>query len=140
MKNKEALTDTGLLCIRLALGAIFIAHGSQKLLGGGMPGFTEFLTKLGLPFPAAAAYVTAVWELGGGLLAALGLFSRIAALGLVGVMTVAIVKVHLPKGFFVQEGGYEFALALLAMALSVVIAGPGRFSLDQIVWKRREGG
>jgi putative oxidoreductase len=139
MKNREELVNLGLLCVRIILGVIFIAHGSQKLFGAwggsGIDKFAENLQKMDVPAPTLMAYVAASSELGGGLLVLLGLFARIGALAIAGVMIVAILKVHLRNGFFAPPG-FEYPLALLGMALAILLAGPGEFSIQRAFTKR----
>src|SRR5436305_970107 len=109
-------TDWALLFARLALGAIFFAHGSQKVLGWfGGPGIhatVAGMTKLGLP--AVIAYFTMTVEFLGGLGLIFGVLSRLASLGIIAVMLGAIFTVHLPNGLFMnwmgnQKGeGFEY--------------------------------
>ena len=138
--GKNSGADLGLLVLRLALAGIFIAHGVQKVIGPGVEGFSSTLANLGVPFPYQAAVATIASELGGGLVVGLGLgvVARLGALALAVVMGVAILKVHLHNGFFipleVKEAGrvawgYEYNIALLAMALCVLFAGPGKLGL-----------
>lgn len=137
MKKLEK-TDIGLLLIRLALGAVFVAHGLQKFFpaqfggGGGIEGFTKMLTDLDVPQPQVMAYITAACELGGGALVVLGLFTRIGALAIVGVMTVAFVKVHMRNGFF-APAGFEYVMVLGAAALALVVAGAGSMGADAMI-------
>src|SRR2546428_401341 len=72
-------------------------------------------------------------ELVAGALFVLGLLTPLAGLLVLSTMAVAIAKVHAPKGFFVQNGGYEYNLVLVITALAVVALGPGRFSLDYVL-------
>lgn len=126
--------DFALLVLRLALGAVFVMHGLQKLVpsaiggGGGIAGFTQSLTDLNVPAPQVMAWVVAICEAAGGALVAIGLFPRIAALGLLGIMIVAILKVHLRNGFF-APAGFEFPMVLGAITLAIVVAGAGAISL-----------
>jgi putative oxidoreductase len=143
MKTNEGAMDLALLFIRLALGAIFIVHGAQKLFPGlmggeGMSGFTKFVETLQVPAPQVMAYLAAISEFGGGILVLLGLFARIGGLAIAGVMIVAIVKVHLKNGFFADNKGYEYQLALLSMALAVAIAGAGRIGLGTLVGRKKK--
>lgn len=121
------------LVIRITLGSIFIAHGSQKLFGAfdgaGIKGTTDFVDSLGFKPAALWAWLLALTEFAGGLGLIFGLLTRVAALGIIVIMTVAIVKIHLKQGFFLP-GGFEYGLALLAMALSLVLSGGGKLSLD----------
>jgi len=127
----------GLLLLRIVLAPSIAAHGAQKLFGwfggGGLKGTAGFFGAGGLGFrqPLAMATLAALGEFAGGVLLALGLLTPLGAVGVVGVMTVAILTVHLKKGFFVTKGGYEYNLLLLAGAAALAATGPGRFSLDR---------
>ncbi|PYP48544.1 MAG: oxidoreductase [Gemmatimonadetes bacterium] len=130
-------TDLGLLALRLVLGAVFLAHGAQKAFGAfGGPGFegaTGFIGSMGFR-PARFWTALAVGgELAAGFLFLLGLLTPLAGLLVLATMAVAIAKVHGPKGFFVQDGGYEYNLVLIVTALAVAAIGPGRFSLDYVL-------
>lgn len=124
------------LPIRLALGAVMLAHGAQKVLGSfGGPGFNAFTsgnTPFGFMRPAwlwlAAA---AVSELVGGVLLVLGFLTRIGAFFIACVMVTAIIGVHWPGGFFAATRGYEYPMSLLAMAIALLIAGGGQASIDK---------
>ncbi len=119
--------------IRLALGAIFAAHGTQKVLGSfNGPGLTKF-TSFPAPFPfmrpawlwmGAAAFA----ELIGGILVFSGFLTRLGAFLLFCVMLTAVVAVHWPKFFL--PAGMEYAMALLAMSLALLISGGGMASID----------
>lgn len=119
--------------IRIALGTIFIMHGSQKLFGAfdgaGIKGTADFIGSLGFKPAALWAWLLALTEFVGGLGLIFGLLTRIAAIGIVVIMAVAIARVHFKQGFFLP-GGFEYSLALLAMALSLVLSGAGKLSLD----------
>jgi putative oxidoreductase len=113
-----------------------VPHGSQKLSGwfggSGIAGTEQFFaSKLGLP--PWVAVLAGLVEFGGGLLLASGLVTRVAAVLVMGLMTVAVIQVHLPYGFFWTEGGYEYPLLWGILALSFVIRGGGRFSLDALI-------
>src|SRR5438477_13105228 len=129
--------DVGLLALRLALGAVFLAHGAQKGFGAfGGPGFegaTGFIGSLGFRPARLWAALAVGGELAAGLLYLLGLLTPLASLLVLGTMTVAIAKVHGPKGFFVQHGGYEYNLVLSIAALTLALAGPGALSLDHLL-------
>ena len=135
-------TDVGLFVLRLALGVIFIAHGGQKLFGlFGGPGLSATIDTFDkfLGIPAPLAYLAVFTEFFGGLALVSGLFSRLAGLGLAVTMVVATIKARLANGFFLTSGpppyhtiGYEYNLALFAMALAVVFTGPGRIAIGDI--------
>ena len=76
-------------------------------------------------------------EVGGGTLLALGLATRAAALLVAGLMTVAVVKVHLGAGYFWMSGGYEYPLLWGVVALSFVFRGGGAWSLDAVLRRHR---
>jgi putative oxidoreductase len=118
--------DAALLILRLVLGVIMIYHGWPKLMdfGGTVAGFQG----MGIPLPGLAAAVALIAELVGGILMLLGVATDIAGLLFAIDMLGAIVFVHAKNGFAVAEGGVEWPLALLAMALAIALAGPGRYA------------
>jgi putative oxidoreductase len=119
-------TDLALLILRVVLGIIMMYHGWPKLtnLGGTIEGFSG----MGIPVPALAAVFAMVAEFFGGLLLLLGVFTDIAGLMFAIDMLGAITFVHAKNGFAVNEGGVEWPLALMAMALAIALAGPGRYA------------
>lgn len=143
----ETSDDYGLTAARLALGAVFFAHGAQKVLGwwggygfdGTMQAFTQ-----GMGIPAPLAFLAIMAEFLGGLGLIVGALSRIAALGIFGVMAVAVVKVHLPFGFFMnwygaQKGeGFEYHLLAIALAVVLMAGGSGALSADRALARRLE--
>lgn len=130
--------------IRIVLGIIFIAHGAQKLFGAfggpGMAGVVSGFDHMGLHPAVFWAWLVALVEFLGGLGVFFGLLTRLAALALAVDMLVAIVLVHGKHGLFMQNSGFEYPLALLAMAVSLILSGPGVLALDNLVrkwiWKR----
>jgi putative oxidoreductase len=137
------------LVVRVALGLVFVAHGAQKVFGWfGGPGLRGTITAFkGLGVPAPAAALAAFIEFFGGVALIIGLLARPAAVGIIVIMLVAIAKVHAPHGFFINwQGtpgkghGYEFNLALIAMALSILIGGAGVLSIDRAIWLAVGGG
>ncbi len=144
-KNFSAATldSLALLLIRLPLGVIFFAHGSQKLLGlFGGPGLTSTLRnfEVHMGIPPLLTLLAIIAEFGGGLGVLCGLFTRLSACGIAVTMAVAIYKVHWVNGFFLSASGkgngIEYTLALLGMALALVVSGGGSWSLDRYIWKR----
>ncbi len=119
--------DWGPLFLRLAAGAVFMAHGWQKMGGplGTPEGFN--IESWGWPHSAAWAFAVASVEFFGGLLVVCGLLTRLAALCVAGVMVMAIIKVKLDQGFV---DGFEFEFTLLMVALCLVVTGGGRLSID----------
>ena len=124
----------GMILLRVVAGLALAAHGSQKLFGSfggsGPAGTRKFFVGLGFRTPLAMAFIAGLSELGGGLLFAFGLVTPFAALAITVVMLNAIATVHWKKGFFNSAGGFEYNLLIVATALAVTSAGPGRFSLD----------
>jgi putative oxidoreductase len=129
------------LLVRLALGIVFFAHGAQKVFGWfggqGLRATIQVFHQY-LKIPPAATVPAAFIECFGGLALVVGLLARPAALGIIGVMLVAIVTVHWKNGFFLasqpgQANGWEYNFALIAMALAVLIGGAGALSIDYVL-------
>jgi putative oxidoreductase len=130
--------DSIIAILRLMLAVIFIAHGSQKLLGlFGGPGFVASMHSfemMGIPKGLGILAICA--EFFGGIGLAVGFLSRIAALGIMTNMVVAIALVHRNMGFFMNwdstKGGegFEFHLLVLAIGLAILVRGAGAFSAD----------
>src|ERR1700687_3323337 len=129
-------TSLALLIGRLLLGSIFIGHGAQKLFGWfggyGLKGTGGFFEQLGMKPGVAFAFVAGLGEFVGGALVLLGWLNPIGPALIVAVMIVAIFTVHLSKGFWNTNGGYEFNLANIAGALILAAAGNGLYSLDAV--------
>jgi putative oxidoreductase len=122
-------TDFALLILRVVLGSIMIYHGWLKVTDLG--GTIEGMSGMGIPAPALAAVFAMVAEFFGGLLILAGVFTDIAGLMFAVDMLGAITFVHAKNGFAVNEGGVEWPLALLAMALAIALAGPGRYAVGR---------
>lgn len=129
-----SLPAYGPAVLRLVVGAVFIAHGAQKLFGmfggGGLAGTAAFFSKLGLAPAYPLAVAVGVVEFGGGLLLVAGALTLAASLALAVNMLVAIVKVHAANGFFAGANGYEFNLTLIGALVCLMLTGPGVFSID----------
>ncbi len=125
--------DIGLLVLRLAIGAFFVAHGTDKLFGWfndgmGMEATRQMLTGFGFTEPGALAWVLALSETVGGVLVILGLFFPAGVAALVGVMANVIVV----KGDWnLFLGDVELEMTYAAAALAMLFTGPGRFALDR---------
>ena len=130
------LTPLGEPLVRVATGLLLVPHGAQKLFGWfggyGLEATGQFFaTQLGLP--ASLALVTGLIEFFGGLMLAAGLLTRPVAALVFGLMAVATLQVHLSLGFFWTSGGFEYPLFWGLTALSFVIRGGGRYSLDALI-------
>ena len=135
MNFLNRLHPLGLLVLRLALGAVMIAHGYQKIFGG-MPQFMQMLQHMGIP--AWMGYLTVAAEFGGGILLVAGFLTRLAALAIFIDMVVAIIKVHLHNGLFSKSGGFEFPMVCAAIAFSLIWSGAGPIAMDWL-WGSKGG-
>jgi putative oxidoreductase len=128
----------GLLLIRLVVGITFMGHGAQKLFGWfgghGIKGTGGFFESIGIKPGVTMAILAGLAEFIGGAMFALGLFTPIAALLIAATMVVAIVKVHGPNGYWITQNGFEYNLMLIAVAIGVLLIGPGQYSLDAIIF------
>ena len=126
------------LILRLILAVVIFPHGAQKALGWfgghGFKGTMKYFTDSGIPTGFALLAITA--EFFGPLGLAVGLLTRVAAFGIACIMLVAIITVHWPHGFFMnwfgnQKGeGFEYHLLVLGIAVTLIIIGAGKWSLD----------
>jgi len=133
----------GLAILRLVVGLTLAAHGAQKLFGWfggyGLSGTGQFLEQLGFRPGRLQAAQAGIAEVAGGLFLAAGFLTPVAAAAVVAVMLVAAVSVHIEKGFFVPNGGYEYTLVLATAAVALAFTGPGALSLDQALGISRSG-
>ncbi len=133
-----ALSRLSYPMIRFFAGLFLVPHGAQKLFGwfggGGLEGTAEgFATRLGLEPGMLFAVLVGATEFFGGLLIAVGLLTRPAAVAATVLLAVAAFMVHLPNGFFVRDGGYEFALLWGLITLAVAFRGGGELSVDRAI-------
>lgn len=135
-RTTPALRDIALLVARVAIGFILLAHGWQKFTEFTLDGTAAAFGDMGIPAPAAAALFAAVVEVAGGAALIAGLltpvFAGLNALNLLG----AFVMVHVGNGIFVDNGGYELVLALIAALLVIGVLGAGRYSADGLLTRR----
>jgi putative oxidoreductase len=126
--------NLGLTLLRVVLGVVMIAHGYNHIFGGGkIAGTARWFGSMGMKPPLLHAWLASIVELGGGALLLLGLFTPLAAAGVVGVMSVAFVINHRKNGFFIFRPGegYEYVMTLTGVALAVATLGAGGWSLDR---------
>lgn len=121
--------------LRVVTGAIFVGHGLIKWNVMGLDGTTAMLAGLGFPAASLFAVLLIVAEVLGGALLILGAWTHWTAKILAFVALVALVTVHLKNGF-IGQGGYEFILLILAASVSLMITGPGKWSLDHKMHKK----
>jgi len=133
-------TDLALLLLRAWLGVAFFLHGSQKLFGwfggGGTAGTARFLEGVGIRPGRFWAVLAGLGEFGGGILVGLGFLTPLGALAVITTMVVAISAVAGRRGFWVENGGYEYNLLIIAVALAIILAGPGAYALDHTLGVR----
>ena len=124
--------DLELLIMRLACSLPFLYHGSAILFGAfggpGPAGFAAFMHA-----PAIVGYLVGLAQFAGGIAILTGALLRVGAVSVIIVMLGAIFLVHLPHGYDIGHGGMEFALTELLLALGLLLAGPGRYSLASLL-------
>jgi putative oxidoreductase len=133
------LGDVALIPGRMALGATMVYHGRQKLAGNGPEETGQYFEGIGIRPGKPWALATGSAELLAGLAAILGLAVRPAAVAVLVTQAVAIAKVHAKNGFDITKGGYEYNLALMALATLFLLRGPGRVSVHELVEQGIEG-
>lgn len=129
----------GLTILRIVLGVVFMAHGSQKLFVFGHAGTAGAFTQMGVPLPAITSGIVMAVELLGGIALVLGAFTGIAATLVAIDMLGAIVFVHAKNGFFLPMG-VEYPLTLLVANVAVALAGPGAFAVDNVLMAKHAVG
>jgi putative oxidoreductase len=124
--------DAALLLVRLASAMAVLYHGAAitfGMFGGpGPAGFAAF-THTSL----TVAYLVGLAQLGGGLAMVTGVFIRVGAVCIIIVMIGAMFMVHLQNGFNISKGGVEYVLTQSLVALALILAGPGAYSLAGIL-------
>lgn len=126
--------DLAMLVIRVALGAMLVAHGANKAFGaGGLAGTAKWFESIGLRPGRVHARVAAFTEIGAGVLLLLGLATSAAAAAFIGLMAVATFTDHRGKGYFVFKGGWEYTVLVAMVAIVPALLGPGRWALDPVV-------
>lgn len=133
MPSYTSVSVTAKTLLRIALGSVLVAHGSQKLFGafggGGLDGTAQGMHAMGFRPGRRNAVLAGLGEAGSGAALALGLATPIAGAGAATTMGVAS-SVHTPKGFFNADGGFEFPAFLGFSAAMFALGGPGPVSLD----------
>ena len=128
------------LSLRTPVGLILMAHGAQKLFamfgGYGLEGTGQWMDSIGLAPGYLMALMAGSAEFFGGLFLLLGLLTRASSLVVAITMVVAILSVHINNGLFMSGNGYEYALTLLAVSISLMFSGAGRFSVDALIMKK----
>ncbi len=132
-------TDRALapLLLRVGVGLALMPHGAQKLFGWfggyGLEGTGQWMASIGLQPGLLMAALAGAAEFFGGLALLLGLLTRPAAALTAFTMLIAVFSVHIGNGFFMANNGYEYAFVLLVAALSLLVSGGGRYSVDGLI-------
>jgi putative oxidoreductase len=121
--------SAALLTLRVASALAFLYHGSGILFGAfGGPGPQQVAASH--QWPLFLAYLVGLAQIAGGLAVLSGILFRAGAVCIIAVMLGAIFLVHLPHGFDVSQGGAEYALTQLLVAIALLLIGPGGYSLN----------
>jgi len=138
--SNDRLMNWGILILRIAIGIVMFAHGSQKVLGvfGGKGlDATVSMMSAGLGLPPFFIYLSVFTEFFGGIALLFGVLTRFFGVAVLINMLVAVLAVHFKNGFFAPTG-FEFPWTLAMIALGIIIMGPGEFSFDQaFFWNER---
>ena len=129
-KCSSQWADVGPLVLRLALGAIFLYHGYDKVFIKGHAAITGFMGSLGLPVPELMAYLVSYGELTTGVLLIIGFLTYWASIVDIIIALVAFCTVHVTKGFGLSGGGFEYIMLIGAAAVSLLVSGAGKYSID----------
>ena len=123
--------DVALLLLRIVLGVVFFVHGAQKVFGwfggSGIDKWVGFMESMNISKPIA--YLAAYGEMIFGITLILGIYTKVSALAAFVFMLFAIYLVHWEKGFFVNKGGYEYALVLAIASLSLYFSDGGKYKI-----------
>jgi putative oxidoreductase len=128
--------DVSLLVVRVIVGVIFAAHGAQKLFGiWDGPGLSAMMGPPGPPpnpgMGPVLGFLVTIGEFFGGVGLIVGFLTRFSAASLIVIMIGAIAMVHGKNGLLMQNGGFEYNLALIGLLLPIFICGSGRYSLGR---------
>lgn len=130
--------DFALLIARVLLGTVMFAHGWQKLIINGIGRTSEGFESMSIPLAIiSASFVTFVEFVGSVLLIVGVLTPVVATLNLV-IMMGAAVFVHIPKGIFISQGGWELVGVIAAGMIAIAATGPGRYSVDHLIRARQK--
>ena len=121
--------------LRIVIGVMFVIHVSGKLTAGPAAVAANVMSKNGLEPAILWAYVIIFLELVGGICLIIGLFTRFFAAALAIEMLIALLVVHLSRGYAASAGGYEYVLLIGAACFLFAIRGGGPYSVDHYIGK-----
>lgn len=125
--------DAVLLLARIAIGAVFIAHGWEKMSTNGIDQTSSTFSDAGVPLATASAWAASIIEIVGGLALIAGALVPVVGIMLALDMLGAYLFVHMGEGLFVTNGGFELVLALGIASLMLATFGAGRYSIDYAI-------
>jgi putative oxidoreductase len=131
--SDQTAANLALLTFRVALGAVFLAHGINHVFRGGkIPGTGRWFESLGMRPGVLHAWLASGTEIGAGAMLVAGLLTPLAGAGVIGVMLVAWVTNHLKNGFFIFRPGegWEYVMMLTVCGLAISTLGAGEWSVD----------
>ena len=131
----EAMLPVAETLMRIVVGIMFLMHVSMKFKLGASAVATNIFAKNGFEPALLWAYVAMFIELFGGVCLVAGLFTRFVAAALAIEMLIALLFVHLPKGYLASAGGYEYVLLIGAVCFVLAIRGGGPYSVDGLLGK-----
>ncbi|HEY5967733.1 MAG TPA: DoxX family protein [Chitinophagaceae bacterium] len=130
--TSNGLWDAGAVILRVVAGLIIFKYGLEIFSADKMKGYFDWLTDLNFPAPAAMVYIGKICELVGGFLMALGLFTRLAAIPL--LVTMSVIGFVMGEPEFLAADG---SILLLLIFLHFLFVGPGKLSLDHILFTKK---
>jgi putative oxidoreductase len=131
----EAMLPVAETLMRIVVGFMFLMHVSMKFKLGASAVAANIFAKNGFEPALLWAYVVMFMELFGGVCLVAGLFTRFVAAALAIEMLIALLFVHVPKGYFASTGGYEYVLLIGAVCFVLAIRGGGPYSVDGLLGK-----
>jgi len=131
----EGMLPVAATLVRIVVGIMFLMHVSGKFKIGAAAVATNILAKNGIEPALMWAYVIIFLEAVGGICLIVGLFTRFFAAALAIEMLIALLAVHLAKGYAAGTGGYEYVLLIGVVCLTIAIRGGGPYSLDRLIGK-----
>ncbi|MEI6198730.1 MAG: DoxX family protein [Actinomycetota bacterium] len=124
--------DLAVLIIRVSLGFSIALHGLNKAKS--IPGTSSWFSSIGMKWPKQQAILASTTEITAGALMTAGLLTAVSCIAVIALMTVAIITVHAKVGYFIflPNGGWEYCASIIAVAGSLALLGPGKWSLDHL--------